>query len=447
MTRAMTDPHSVVRDDPLGAPRRRPMYVAIDDALAHLRAGGEATAVVLVDVAAPAEGGPDVDALVAQLESAVRRQDLVTRFGCHVIGVVAPGVIDEIAAHGLAAHVKRTLEELASGVVVNAGVSLLREGDSNAAAVVGRADAAMYAAKNKASREARGDLDCPPESSRAMLVEAAFERSSIEDFDVYYQPIADLRNGSVAAVEALLRWEHPDLGTIQPGEFLAVAERHGQVVTLGRWVMEKACAQTVRWAAARNGQPMRTSVNVSRSQVAEPAFADEVLAALARHGATGHQLALELTMETLAAAPRELLDMLAATRIELSIDGIGAPLPSAQQLGSTPVATVKLDRSWTASSGVDGPAAMLREVAELARGLGLPAVAQGVETPAQLALVRECGFALAQGHLFSRPQSGPSIEQLVYRERPFASLLAPRPAWLDLQGDGPAIELGAPAVP
>ncbi len=104
--------------------------------------------------------------------------------------------------------------------LATAGFTLVREGDPSVAAVVARADAALYAAKNKASRDARGDGPGPFERAASVLVEAAFERSTVEDFDVYYQPIVDVRDGSIAAVEAILRWEHPDLGTIAPSEFL-----------------------------------------------------------------------------------------------------------------------------------------------------------------------------------------------------------------------------------
>jgi diguanylate cyclase (GGDEF)-like protein len=444
----MTESHSAVRDDLLGSPNRRPMQEAIDGALENLRAGGEPAAVMLVEVGGlAAAGDAALAALLARMTGSLRAQDLVARFGGDVIGVVVAGVTDDTAAHRLAERIEHTLE--GPGVSASVGISLLRESDPDAAAVIARADAAMYAAKNKRSRHARGDRDCPPESSRELLVEAAFERSSIEDFEVHYQPVADLRNGSVAAVEALLRWEHPDLETIPPGEFLAVAEQRGQMVTIGRWVIDKACAQTVRWAATRDGQPMRTSVNVSPSQVVEPAFVDDVLTALARHGATGHQLALDLTQATLDAAPAGLLEALAAARIELTIDAAQG-IPATERLACLPIAMIKVDRSWT-RGGADESLALLREVAELARSLAVPAVVQGVETREQLAMVRDCGFVLAQGHLFSRPQSGPAVEQLVYRERPFASLLAPRPAWFDLadggDGDGPAIELGTPAVP
>ncbi len=234
----------------------------------------------------------------------------------------------------------------------------------------------MYAARNKASREARPGGDCSPESERSELVEAAFERSSVEDFDVYYQPIADLACGSVAAVEAILRWEHPDLGTIAPSEFLPIAERHGQIVTLGRSVIEKACAQTVRWGPTRDGHPLRTCVNISPAQIADPAFVDDVQTALAHSGATACQLAFELTEETIAAAPQGVLQALADVRIELIFDHAGTRRAVAGTTSpAEPIAMIKLDRSFVASADAarDASAAL----AQAARARAQPRAARG----------------------------------------------------------------------
>lgn len=459
----MTDMYAAVKDELLALPNRRRMQEAIDAALEHLRAGGEPSAVLLIDVGGLDRAGGQLAAAVAQrLAAALRGSDLVMRFGGDVVAIVAREIPDEGAAHALAARVGRALEDPAdddrpgggatAGVRLHAsvGVSLVRESDPSVDAVVARADAAMYAARNKASRDAHSDIARRSESSRETLVEAAFERSTIEDFEVYYQPIADLASGSVAAVEAILRWEHPDLGTIAPSEFLAIAERRGQIVTLGRWAIERACAQTVRWAPTRDGLAMRTCVNVSPKQVADPAFVDDVTAALARSGATGHQLAFELTEETLAALPPGVAKALSDAHVELIFDHAGARPPSPATLEPLPIARIKFDRSFVATDADDGPSPILRQATELARSLSLPAVAKGVETREQLQAVRDCGVRFAQGYLFSHPHSPAAVEQLVYRERPFAALLMPPPVLLgtvEIEGDEHAIEIGAPAVP
>jgi diguanylate cyclase (GGDEF)-like protein len=435
----------------LGLPNRRRMQDAIDAAYEHLRAGGVASGVVLIDLDGLAHADDDTRVgLAKRLSSILRRDDLVARFAGDVFVVVARDVADDAAAHGLAARLKRELDKPlldggASTVTSSIGVSIMRAHDTSGSDVVTRADASLYAAKNKTSRDAHPRAPAP-EGSREALVAAAFECTTIEDFDLYYRPIADLRNGSVAAVEAVLRWEHPDLGTIHPAEFIPLARRLGQIVTIGRWAVEKACCQTVRWAPTRDGQPMRTYVTVSSEQVTDPAFTDDIESALARGGATGHRLALQLTEETLAAMPQRVLALLADARIELVLIDAIADHGLASRLPEAPIAAVRIARTILTD---DGASPALAATAQLARDLGVRAIAAGVVHRDQLAAVRACDIPFAQGPLFSRPQSASAIEQLVYRERPFASLLAPRPSWLDLPDDGdmPTIEISAPAVP
>jgi diguanylate cyclase (GGDEF)-like protein len=434
-------------------PNRRHVQQVIDGALERLRADGEPTAVLLIDVDQLGDvGAQPLIALAARLTASLGPEDLLARHGGDGF-VVVGRVADELAAHELAARLKCTLEQpldfggAAARMHASVGVTMVREDDPSVGAVLARADAAMYAAKNKALRDARAAGELPRERGRAALVEAAFERSTMEDFDVYYQPMADLGGGAVAAVEAILRWEHPDLGTITADELLAIAERRGQMVTLGRWALEKACSQTVRWGATRDGLPMRTCVNATPSQVADPAFADDVESALAGSGATGQQLALQLCDAALAAMAPGMIDALVAAKIELILD-VGASPASLASLGPMPIAMVKIARSLAASGPDDDVATILEQTAQFARGRGLRVVLEGVDTLDELRMATDNGFALAQGNLFSRPQSAAAIEKLVHRERPFATLLAPRPAWLGLARDGvqPTIRVSGGAV-
>ncbi|MEY2441548.1 MAG: hypothetical protein QOJ46_974 [bacterium] len=440
-------------DELLGLPDRRLMCHAIDRAREQLRGGGKPSAVLLIDVCGLDRAGEQPAAeLAARLFAALHGDDLVGRFGGDVLVVVARDIEDEAAAHELATQLVEAIAPLLDGGAghATAGVTLLHDADPPVATIVARVDAALYAAKNKASRDRSEDAPRWART-RETLVEAAFDRSTVADFDVYYQPIVDLRDGSIAAVEAILRWEHPDLGTIAPSEFLASAERRGQTVTLGRWTIDKACAQTVRWGATRNGLPMRTCVNVGTAQVADPAFVEDLVSALTRHGATAHQLAFEVTEEALAAVPEKVRASLVSARISLILDHAGTSAPSPSSLEQLPIAMIKFDRSFVSEAPADDPSSILRSAAELARNLGLPCVAKGVETRAQMRAARACGVPFAQGYLFARPQSAATIEQLVLRERPFASLVAPPPpmllGMLELDRAGPAIQLGAPAVP
>jgi diguanylate cyclase (GGDEF)-like protein len=455
-----------VQDELTGPMSRRRMHEGIDLALAALRDGGEPSAVLLIDIG---NSEPESLAIAAEImAAALRPDDLVGHYGDDVFVIVARDVADEDSAHKVAARLTRMLVGPLgggdAGERIKIGLSVVRAEDPSAGAVVARADAAMYSARNRAGRSRRSDAEqyaarnkasreahagegrLAPDAGRDALVEAAFDCSSIEDFDVYYQPIADLGCGSVAAVEAILHWEHPDLGTIEPSEFLPIAERRGQAVTLGRRVIEKACAQTVRWAATREGRPMRTSVRVSPSQVADPAFLEDLETALVDSGATGQQLALHLTEQTLADISPELAEALAYARVALVLDHCAAHAPSAQSVASLPIAVIKLD----ASAAQGGAAPDLRGAAELARSLDLPTVVDGIATRDGLRTLLGYGFPFGQGELFSRPQSAAAIEALVHRERPFASLLAPSrsmAATLAFDRDEPLIEVGAPAVP
>jgi diguanylate cyclase (GGDEF)-like protein len=439
-----------VQDELTGPMSRRRMHEGIDLALTALRDGGDPSAVLLIDIGS---SEPESLAIAAEImAAALRPDDLVGHYGDDVFVIVARDVADEDSAHKVAARLTRMLvgplggED--AGARIKIGLSVVRAEDPTAGAVVARADAAMYSARNRASRDRRSDAEqyaarnkasreahageqrLAPDAGRDALVEAAFDCSSIEDFDVYYQPIADLGCGSVAGVEAILHWEHPDLGTIEPSEFLPIAERRGQMVTLGR----------------REGRPMRTAVHVSPSQVADPAFLEDLEAALAHSGATGQQLALDLTEETLAGISAELAEALAYARIALVLDHSAAHTPSPERVASLPIAVIRLDAS--SAQGVAAPD--LREAAELVRSLDLPTVVDGIATREQLGALLGYGFPLGQGELFARPQSAAAIEALVHRERPFASLLAPSrsmAATLAFDRDEPLVEVGAPAVP
>ena len=432
----MTESHSAVRDELLGSPNRRPMQEAIDGAMEHLRAGGEPTAVLLVEVGGLADAGEALLAALAErLTASLRPQDLVARFGARRHRRRRPRRRRRgrrARARGAASSARsRSL----TGVGASVGVSLLRESRLHrVGAVIGRADAAMYAAKNKRSREARGDRDCPPESSREDArrgrVRALDDRGLRRLLPADRRPAQRLgRRGRGAAALGASGPRDDPAGRVPRRGGAAGADGHAR--PLGD-------RQGVRADGALAGDAQRAAdahvASTSRRRRSPSRRSPRTCCrALARHGATGQQLALELTQATLDAAPPGAARHArrGAHRARRSTASARASPPPSSSRGLD-VAMIKLDRCWTQSSArrrADGDAARRRRAR--AR-LGVPAVAQGIETRDQLAMARECGYVLAQGHLFSRPQSGPAVEQLVYRERPFASLLAPRPAWLDL---------------
>jgi len=437
----------------LGLSGRQLIEEAIDLALEHLRVRGEPSAVLFIDLDGLRAANEDLRvALAKRLAAALRPDDVVASFRDDVFVVVARGVADDDLAYALATRLTRELEAPLDGVGgpqirASVGISLMREQDPSAAAVVARADAAMFSARNKAFRDAHGDDDQPSRLSREAQVEAAFERSTIDDLAVCYQPIADLRDGSIAAVQAHVHWEHPELGTIAAHEWEPIADAHGQLPPIGRWALDEACAQTVRWAPARSGRPMRTCVAAAPAQVADASFADDVMRALDRGAATGHALALSFTAAALAAASPGLLEELADAGVELIFDNADARCAAQANLGLLPIGMLTLDLATIDARSSSDVTRTLAETAATAGRLGARAVATGVERHEQLQMVIDAGFSFAQGSLFKRSQSAPATEHLVYAERPFAGLIARRPASLDVPAhDGEAaVEVAAPS--
>ncbi len=245
-------------------------------------------------------------------------------------------------------------------------------------------------------------------SDRALLeadLRAGLRRG---DLRLHYQPVVSVADGELVAVEALARWQHPLRGLLGPGEFIALAERGELIVELGAWVIDEACAQISRWHElhpARLGVPV--SVNVSARQLT-PELVATVSEALRRHRVDPAQLALEIT-ETLLVRrteeDRELLRALARTGVSIVLDDFGTGYSSLSYLRELPLHQLKLDRSFCAGLDDDLRAAkIVAATIEMGRALGMTVVAEGVETPEQLTVLRRLGADFAQGFWFARPE-------------------------------------------
>ncbi|HYT30435.1 MAG TPA: EAL domain-containing protein [Actinomycetota bacterium] len=227
-------------------------------------------------------------------------------------------------------------------------------------------------------------------------------------FEAHYQPIVRLADGHPVAMEALLRWKHPDRGLLPPADFIPVAEETGLIVPLGAWVMQEACRQGSRWLGAPPAAPLAVSVNVSPRQIAQPAFADEVRAALASADLQPTSLWLEITESVLVDATSitlRVLDRLRGLGVRLAIDDFGTGYSSLGYLRRFNVDMLKIDRSFVSVLGRDAEdSAIVAAIISLARALGLSVVAEGVETPEQAEHLRALGCDLAQGYHFAHPQ-------------------------------------------
>jgi EAL domain-containing protein (putative c-di-GMP-specific phosphodiesterase class I) len=266
----------------------------------------------------------------------------------------------------------------------------------------GRAQVCVFREVN--GREAATHLQTANELHRAL------ERG---EFRLHYQPIVRVATREIVGFEALLRWEHPERGLLAPGEFIGLAEETGLIVSIGAWALETACAQARRWQQTVRA-PLTMNVNLSPRQLADPDLPLDVAAILARTGLCGSSLCLELTENTLMHHTSTVIGTMQALRaqgIQLSIDDFGTGYSSLAYLQRFPVESLKIDRTFVDGIGTDaGDTSIVRAVVDLAHTLGLVAVAEGVETAAQLDGLRAIGCDLAQGYLLGRAQPAELVE-------------------------------------
>jgi diguanylate cyclase (GGDEF)-like protein/PAS domain S-box-containing protein len=292
-------------------------------------------------------------------------------------------------------------------------------------------------------------------------IELASElRAAIEDevLGIEYQPVVELSTSRVASVEALVRWQRADRH-VEPVDFLDIAEDSGLIVPLGAWVLAQACRQVVAWREA--GWLVGLSVNFSLRQVSAPDFAEMVLTALDDSGLPRSALTLEVTERVLIEIDAPVMAGLARLRalgVRLAIDDFGTGYASLAYLRELPVDIIKIDPSFVAGLGTDGTLAMLtRTIVQIGHDLGIEIVAEGIERPEQLELLRAMGCGLGQGYLVARPMTAQRIEALAVADgrgggaslRPVASAPSPAPSSSSPapSSSSPAPSPASPAAP
>lgn len=287
------------------------------------------------------------------------------------------------------------------------------------------ADIAMYSAKAKGrNRYAIFDPAMQLAAAQQLTLETDLRQAlAQQQFVLYYQPIVDLQSGQIMGLEALVRWQHPTLGLLSPGQFIPLAEETGLIVPLGWWVLESACAQLAHWRRhdAHLGH-LTVSVNVSASQLREPHWLDQVYRALGQAGLPGSSLILEIT-ETLLLQNINLtahqMQQLQAGAVGISIDDFGTGYSSFSYLHQLPITSFKIDQMFIHELMVKPKnQEIVKTMLALARQMGVSATAEGIETEAQRNLLRAMGCHLGQGYWFDRPlpadQTLQCLQALVY---------------------------------
>jgi diguanylate cyclase (GGDEF)-like protein len=424
--------------DPLtGLPNRRAFVEHVERALdrrVQHRRGEGGVAVLFVDVDdfkvvndSLGHGAGDrlLRAVGQRLSEALRPEDVVARFGGDEFTVLVAdvaGADDALRVAGrLADHLRPPIVLDGESRFVSASVGLAVAGAGpgavgDADSLLQDADAAMYQAKERGkARCAIFDDSMRAGAMRRLELEGSL-REALEHEELYldYQPQVRLPSGAITGVEALIRWRHPRLGVISPGEFIPMAERLGVIVEIGAWVVREACFEARSWGRV----DVEVAVNVSTRQLSGGGFSRAVREALADSGLAPHRLCLEVTETALladVAGARAMLAELREIGVMLAVDDFGVGHASLRHLRELlPVDILKIDKSF-----VDGivddreDAAIVAAVIALAVGLGLECVAEGVECAEQVGALAAMGCHMAQGFHFARPQPPEQLAALV----------------------------------
>ena len=437
--------HQALHDSLTGLANRALLLDRTAHALARLGRAQVAIALVVIDLdefktvndsLGHAAGDEVLRRTAHRLEGCVRPSDTVARLGGDEFAVLLEDVTTE--AEGVA-PADRLREAVAEPMTISGrdialsgsiGVAL-SWGSEQAEDVLRNADLAMYRSKHAGkNRWTLFEDRMHSEMVERLLLEAQLRRAVDKDeFVLHYQPIIDLRTGTVTGVEALVRWQHPERGLLGPNHFVALAEETGVIVPLGEWVLEEACRQVAAWR--RRHAELRSlfvSVNVSVHQLHEPTLANQVFGALREAGLPADALVLEITETVMmedAEVARGRLAELKQLGVRIAVDDFGTGYSSLGYLQSFDFDVLKIDKSFVDGVGeAEERRAMLEAILGLARALRLTTVAEGIEERVQHEAMLSLGCTLGQGYLFARPLGGAQVEAVLLASMATAGGLA-----------------------
>lgn len=301
-------------------------------------------------------------------------------------------------------------------ISVSVGIGIYPYDGDEVETLVTNADSAMYRAKRKGrNRFEKAKMDMTAGAFERLLLENSLRKAiDAEELTLFFQPQIDLRTNQVSAVEALIRWNHPELGMISPGDFIPIAEETGLILPIGDWVLRTACEKMVEWQ--RQGfPPMKIAVNLSALQFLQKDLVEKIEQILQETSMDPHFLELEITenmvMQDVEAGIRT-LKRLKEKGIHISIDDFGTGYSTLSYLKDFPVDTLKIDRSFIKDIDKDkSSSALTKTIITLAHELNLNVIAEGVETYKQLSLVKKQSCDAVQGFYYSKPLSSKEISQ------------------------------------
>jgi diguanylate cyclase (GGDEF)-like protein/PAS domain S-box-containing protein len=361
-----------------------------------------------------------------RLERCLRAGDIVARLGGDEFTILLDGIKDLNDVTNLANRINAALtktfniggKEVYSTVSI--GIALSNSTCKEPEQLIRDADIAMYRAKASGkARYAIFDESMYTQAAQLLQLEMDLRRAiERQEFQVYYQPIVSLETYKINGFEALLRWQHPELGFVSPERFIPLAEETGMIVPIGYWVLREACRQMRTWQLrSATNPPLTISVNISSKQFSHPHLIEQIRQILQDTGLEGSSLKLEITETVLMENSDSATAMLLQLRqmgIQLHIDDFGIGYSSLSYLHRFPSSALKIDRSFVSNIGANGEnLEIVQAIISLAHSLNIDVIAEGLETMEQLRQLQIKQCQHAQGYIFSQPLDSKSVDTLI----------------------------------
>ncbi len=441
--------HQAFHDGLTGLANRALFGDRLEHALVRGERNGDTVSVLLVDLddfksindsLGHAAGDRLLEQVAARLAKGMRGADTIARLGGDEFGIVidrsASPPADETAAQRISAALGEPirLDGRSFPITASVGVARACPGEATADQLVRNADLAMYSAKTEEKGSYavyRPDMHIATEERLQLKADLVHALEDAGQLELYYQPVVSLDGGGIVGLEALLRWNHPTRGQVAPADFIPLAEETGAIVPIGRWVLEQACRQGAGWVK-ESERELAIAVNLSARQLSSPDLVDDVRGALRRNGMPAERLIVEVTETTLmrnVEQAAEVLRQIKGLGVKVAIDDFGTGYSSLSQLERLPVDILKVDREFAGTPEDRAEhARLLAAVMEIGDSLHLRTVAEGIETPEQLAEMKSLRYTLGQGFLFSRPLPVSAVEAMLAEEAEGRRAARPRGA-------------------